>query len=317
MGVTKVFKFNNKSPLSIKERTKYTLEDMWKNKDCYLYTAPFFIIFFLFTVLPVAISIFLSFTYYNVIEPPTFIGLKNYIDLFINDNIFILAVKNTLVISVFTGPIGYLLSLLFAWLINELPPKLRSVMVTIVYAPSIAGSAFMIWSIMFSGDEYGYINSILIRLGLIASPIQFLSDTRYMLAIVIIVMIWMSMGTGFLSFVAGLQTIDKTMYEAGYVEGIRNRWQELWYITLPTMKPQLMFGAVMSITGSFGAGSFSTALCGFPSTEYAAHTIINHLEDYGSIRFEMGYACAIASILFVVMILANKFIQFLLSRVGT
>ena len=312
-----MFKPRESISLSFKERCDVTKEKFKKNIDCYIYLSPFFLIFFIFTVLPVIISIVLSFTYYNVIQPPTFVGLKNYIDLFVNDNIFILAIKNTLMISIFTGPIGYLLSLLFAWLINELSPKMRSIMVTIIYAPSISGSAFMIWTILFSGDEYGYINSLLMQLGIINSPIQFLSDTNYMLPIVILVMIWMSMGTGFLSFVAGMQTIDRSMYEAGYVEGIRNRWQELWYITLPTMKPQLMFGAVMSITGSFGAGAYSTQLFGFPSTDYAAHTIVNHLEDYGSIRFEMGYACAIASILFVVMILTNKFIQFLLSKIGT
>ncbi len=287
-----------------------------KNADCYLYLLPYCAIFFTFTVLPVCISIFFSFTYYDVLQPPRFIGFQNYINLFANDEIFILALKNTLVISVFTGPIGYLMSLIFAWMIAELTPKLRAVMVTALYAPSISGGAFMIFSLLFSGDSYGYINGVLLRLGIISSPIQFLTDTKYMLPIVIIVMIWMSMGTGFLSFVAGFQTIDRTLYEAGYVEGIRNRWQELWFITLPSIKPQLLFGAVMSITGSFGAGSVSTSLFGFPSTDYAAHTIMNHLEDYGTTRFEMGYACSIATVLFVLMISANKLVRRLISKVG-
>lgn len=301
-----------------KSEKKYSLwHDVKKNADCYLYLLPYCSIFFIFTVLPVIISIFFSFTYYNILQPPRFICFQNYINLFANDEVFILALKNTLVISIFTGPIGYIMSLIFGWLIAELTPRLRAVMVTVLYAPSISGGAFMIFSLLFSGDSYGYINGVLLKFGFVNSPIQFLSDTKYMLPVVIVVMIWMSLGTGFLSFVAGFQTIDRTLLEAGYVEGIRNRWQELWYITLPAMKPQLMFGAVMSITGSFGAGAISTSLFGFPSTDYAAHTIVNHLEDYGTTRFEMGYACAIATVLFLVMVYSNKLVQRLISKVGT
>ena len=281
------------------------------------YAAPFLLIFLVFTILPVVISIVLSFTYYNVLEMPRFVFLDNYLSLFLNDDEFIIAIKNTLVISLITGPAGYLLSLLLAWFINDLRPALRSVMVLIFYAPSISGGVYLIWSVMFSGDTYGYFNAILSYLGLIDEPIQWLTDPKYMLTIVIVVTIWQSLGAGFLSFVAGLQNVDRSFYEAGYIEGVQNRWQELWYITLPTIKPQLMFGAVMSITGSFSAGAVSSALCGMPSTDYAAHTMINHLEDYGSIRFEMGYASAIATILFVIMVALNEVIQKLLSKVGT
>ena len=287
------------------------------NKDCYLYIFPFFSLFFLFTVLPVVISICLSFTYYNAVQPPRFVGLLNYFNLFINDEIFLKSIKNTLIIALFAGPIGYFMSFFFAWVISELPPKLRAVMVTILYAPSISGSAYLVWSLLFSGDANGYINSWMIQLGIISEPIQFLTTAKYMIPIVIIVMIWMSMGTGFLSLVAGFQTIDNSMYEAGYLDGIGNRWQELWFITLPSMKPQLLFSAIMSITGTFGVGSIVTALFGFPSTDYAAHTIINHLQDYGTVRYEMGYACAIATMLFVVLIVLNRGIRALIGKVGT
>lgn len=287
------------------------------NKDCYLYLLPFFSLFFVFTVLPVIISICLSFTYYNAVEPPRFVGLLNYFNLFINDAIFLKSIKNTLIIALFAGPIGYFMSFFFAWVISELPPKLRAVMVTILYAPSISGSAYLVWTLLFSGDANGYINSWLIQLGFISEPIQFLTTARYMIPIVIIVMIWMSMGTGFLSLVAGFQTIDTSMYEAGYLDGIGNRWQELWFITLPAMKPQLLFSAIMSITGTFGVGSIVTALFGFPSTDYAAHTIINHLQDYGTVRYEMGYACAIATMLFVILIGLNRGIRGLIGKVGT
>lgn len=282
----------------------------------YAYLLPFLLIFFTFTVVPVVVSIGLSFTDYNILEPPRFIFLQNYLKLFLSDDEFLIAVKNTLIIAVITGPVGYILSLLFAWSINELRPMLRAIMVLVFYAPSISGGVYMIWTIMFSGDAYGYMNALLLYTGVIDTPIQWLTDPKYMLGLVIVVMLWMSLGAGFLSFVAGLQTIDRSYYEVGYIEGIRDRWQELWFITLPHMKPQLMFGAVMSITSSFAVGDVTTVLCGFPSTDYAAHTILNHLQDYGGIRFDMGYASAIATVLFVFMVGTNRAVQRLLSKVG-
>lgn len=300
-----------------KDKVSVVLRQIVKNKDCYLYLFPFYSIFFLFTVLPVLISVFLGFTYYNAIQPPKFIGLLNYINLFINDSVFLIAVKNTLIISVFAGPIGYFMSFFFAWVISELPNKLRAVMTMILYAPSISGSAYLVWKLLFSDDSNGYINSWLLSLGITTSPIQFLTTPKYMLPIVILVMIWMSMGTGFLSLIAGFQTIDHSMHEAGYIDGIGNRWQELWFITLPSMKPQLLFSAIMSITGTFGVGSVVTEMFGFPSTDYGAHTIVNHLHDYGNVRYEMGYACAIATLLFILMVAVNKIVRNLISKVGT
>ena len=220
-------------------------------------------------------------------------------------------------IAIVTGPLGYVLSFLFAWLINELPRWIRSIAVIVFYAPSIAGNCYVIFSVFFRGDAYGYVNAFLIDLGIINAPILWLINPDYMRPICRRALRWMSLGTGFLSFVAGLQGVDRSQFEAGYMDGIKNRWQELWFITLPNMKPMLMFGAVMSITQAFGVCDVTMALCGYPSTDYAARTIVTHLFDYGFSRFEMGYACAIATVLFLIMILCNKAIQSLLSRVGT
>ena len=206
---------------------------------------------------------------------------------------------------------------MFAWFINELPKWLRAIAVVIFYAPSIAGNAFTVFSIIFRGDAYGWLNSILMEFGLINAPKLWLTDPTYMMTILVIVILWMSMGTGFLSFVAGFQSIDRSMYEAAEVDGVKNRWQELWYVTLPNMKPQLMFGAVMSITNALAVADITVALNGFPSTNYATHTIINHLNDYGIIRLEMGYACAIAVMLFFIMMGLNVLIQKWLRKVGT
>ena len=300
---------------------KHNARIAWKkakrSKMCYAFLAPYAILFAMFFIFPVVASIYFSFTYYNILEKPRFIGLQNYISLVLEDDIFLTSIKNTFMIAIITGPLGYIMSFLFAWLINELPRWVRSVAVIVFYAPSIAGNCYVIFSVFFRGDAYGYVNAILMNMGIIDAPILWLINPTYMLPICMLVILWMSLGTGFLSFVAGLQGVDKSQFEAGYMDGIKNRWQELWYITLPNMKPMLMFGAVMSITQAFGVCDVTMALCGYPSTDYAARTIVTHLFDYGYSRFEMGYACAIATVLFLMMILCNKAIQALLRRVGT
>jgi len=292
------------------------LRAMRKSWISYLFIAPFMLVFITFTVAPVLMSMGLSFTYYNMFQPPRFTGWQNYINLLFWDDVFLKSVQNTLVLALITGPIGYLLSLLFAWLINEFPKVLKTILVVVFYAPTLSGQVFVIWNVVFSSDIYGYANSILLRLGLIVEPVRWLSTEQYIMPITIIVVLWMSMGTGFLAFVAGVTNVDKTLYEAGYVDGIRNRWQELWFITLPYMKPQLLFGAIMAITGSFAIFDVAVGLAGMPSTNYANHTVVAHLVDYGTIRFEMGYASSIAFILFGTMVIANKVVQRLLKKVG-
>ena len=295
---------------------QWTWKEMKRNKVASIMCAPFFILFFIFTVLPVALSIFFSFTEFNMLEPPRWLGFENYVRLFLEDDIFVIACKNTLIFAAVTGPVSYLMSFLVAWFINELSPKIRAVVTLIFYAPSISGSVYMVWQILFSSDSYGYVNGLLLELNLIDSPIMFFQNADYVMGLCIVVALWTSLGTAFLSFIAGLQTVDRSQYEAGAVDGVKNRWQELWYITLPTMRPQLMFGAVLAITGAFGFGGIVTALCGFPSVDYAAHTIMHHLDDYGGARFEVGYASAIAVFLFLIMLGCNLLIKKMLSKVG-
>lgn len=283
---------------------------------CYAFALPYFIIFCIFTVCPVLISIFLGFTDFNMLEKPNFVGFSNYIRLFLEDDIFIIAIKNTFILAMVTGPISYFLALFVAWVINDLRPRLRAFVTIVFYAPSLAGNVLLIWTVLFSSDAYGYVNAWLTEFGIIDEPIRWFQDTNYMMPLCIAVILWSSMGTNFLSFIAGLQGVDKSYYEAGAMDGIKNRFQELWYITLPCMKPQLLFGAVMSISSAFGIGTLLNGLVGFPSTDYATHTIINHLEDYGGARYEMGYASAIATVLFGMMLLTNFVVKRLISKVG-
>jgi len=295
---------------------QWTWKEMKKNWVAYLMVAPYMLIFCVFTVLPVILSAVISFTNFNMLEWPDFVGLQNYVELFFNDDIFLTAATNTFIFAGIVGPASYLLSFLVAWFINEIPPKIRAIVTLIFYAPSIAGQVYLIWGTLFSADSYGWVNATLLELGLIDSEIAFFKDADYVMPLCIVVALWTSLGTSFLSFIAGLQGVDRSLYEAGAVDGVKNRWQELYYITLPSMRPQLMFGAVMAITGSFGFGGIVTALCGFPSVDYAAHTIVHHLEDYGGQRYEVGYSSAIAVVLFLIMIGSNGLVKKILSKVG-
>ena len=304
---------------SVRNITKfqYNLSLAKRYKQLYVMLLPYMLFFTMFTIIPVIVSIFFSFTQFNVLQPPKLIGFENYIRLFLDDPIFLKSVKNTLLLAVIIGPFGYIFSFLMAWLLCELPTKLRTLLTVIFYAPSISGNAYVIFTQLFSGDAYGFINSRLLSMGLITDPILWLRDEKYMMLIVILVSIWMSLGVGFLSFIAGLQGVDRAQYEAAEVDGVKNRWQELWFITLPNMIPQLLFGAVMAVTNSLAVADVTVALNGFPSTNYATHTIINHLNDYGIIRLEMGYACSIAVLLFFMMLTINKAVQRMLEKVGT
>lgn len=306
-----------KMPSNINQRNEWSLSNRIKKyKASYVMIAPYFILFSLFTILPVLTSITLSFTSFNVLELPKFIGWDNFVRLFLDDDIFKIAIKNTLIFAVITGPISYIMCLLFAWIVNEFKGKTRAFLTLVFYAPSISGNAFVVWNLILRGDRYGYLNGLLLKGGWINTAIIWMKTEKYVLPVLIVVQLWLSLGTGFLAFIAGLQTVDKTLYEAGAVDGIKNRWQELWYITLPSMKPQLMFGAVMQITQAFAVADISIQLAGNPSVNYAGTTIVTHLLDYGSIRFEMGYASAIATILFLLMVGSNKLVQGILRKVG-
>lgn len=278
--------------------------------------APFLLVFILFMVVPVASSLVLSFFNYDMINTPKFIGLQNYFRMFVKDKVFMISIKNTLSFAVVTGPIGFMLSFMLAWMINELGPKSRTILSFLFYSPALMGNVYYIWQVMFSGDMYGYVNSLLISMGLISDPIQWFNDPQYSMKLVIIIQLWLSMGVSFLANISGLQNIDVSLYEAGAIDGIKNRWQELWYITLPSMSNILLFSAVMQIQSAFSVSAIATTLTGFPSVNYSTHTIVTHLSDVSSTRFEMGYAAAISVFLFALMALTRVVIGKLIDSAG-
>ncbi|MBQ4332505.1 MAG: sugar ABC transporter permease [Clostridia bacterium] len=278
--------------------------------------SPFLILFAVFTLLPIVVSVVLSFTRYDMINMPEFLGLDNYARMFYGDVNFPTALKNTLLLAVVTGPLGFLLSFMLAFLISEYSRGVRTVLSFLFYSPALMGNAYFIWQILFSGDSYGYINSLLISMNIIVEPIQWLRTESTAIWIVVIVQLWMGMGISFLSNVAGLQNIDKQLYEAAAIDGIRNRWAELWYITIPVMKDILLFSSVMQIQSAFSIGAVATALTGFPSVNNSTLTILTHMQDVGTMRFELGYASAISVVLFVMMAFSRILVGKLLNMSG-
>ncbi len=282
----------------------------------YVLIAPFLLMFILFTVLPILASLVLSFFNFDMIKTLQFNGLDNYVRLLINDEIFMTTVKNTLVFAVITGPLGFLLSFVLAWFINEFSPFIRTLLSFMFYCPSLVGNAYFIWQVAFSSDSYGYINSALLSMGFIQEPIYWLSNEQYLMPIIIVVQLWQSMGVSFLSNISGLQNVNGELYEAGAIDGIRTRWQELWYITLPAMQHMLLFSAVMQIAGAFSVSAIAVQMAGYPSVNYCVDTIVSYLADVGGTRYEMGYASAMSVILFIMMALSRSLIKKAINSLG-
>lgn len=287
-----------------------------KRWQLYVLLAPFLIFFTMMTVLPVLSSVVLSFFNFDMVSLPKFAGLDNYVRMFLHDDIFPIVLKNTLLLAILTGPAGFLLSFVLAWFINEFGRTARTLFSFMFYAPTLAGNAVFIWTIIFSSDSYGYLNSALISLGLLTEPQAWLSSAEYIVPIVVVIQLWSGLGISFLSNLSGLQNINTELYEAGSIDGIRNRWQELWYITLPGMKNMLLFSAVMQIASSFSISGIIQQLAGYPTTGYAADTIVSYLSDVGTVKYEMGYASALSVILFLMMLLTKLITSKLINKTG-
>ena len=279
-------------------------------RSAYLFLAPYLILFLVFIVIPVGLAIMLSFTDFDSVNFPTWVGLKNYISLFTSDAVFMqYVVPNTLKFSLIAGPLGYILSFLMAWMLAQVPKRSRTVLALVLYSPSMTSGVAMtvIWKVLFNGDQTGYLNSLLLSWGLIRKPVQWLQSTEWLMPVMIVVTLWSSMGVGFLSMLAGILNINQELYEAGYIDGVRNRFQEIIHITIPSLKPQMLFGAVMAVVNTFQAGAIGVTLSGSnPTPQYAGQLVLNHIEDYGFLRYEMGYASAISVVLLVFIALCSK-----------
>lgn len=287
-----------------------------QNFEFHILWLPFLVLFFVFTILPILSSVVLSFTDFDAVSIPKFVGLENYFRMFTSDEVLPVALKNTVLFAVFIGPFGFALSFFLAWIINEFGRSARSILSFLFYSPALVGNAYYIWQILFSGDSYGYANSLLMSFGIITEPIQWFRNEDYVFVIIVIIQLWLSMGVSFLANIAGLQNIDDELYEAGAIDGIKTRWHELWYITLPSMKSILLFGIVMQIQSAFSVSAIPMALAGYPSVNHSVDTILSHLQDVGAERFEMGYASAISVLLFALIIVTKQILTKFVNSVG-
>jgi multiple sugar transport system permease protein len=267
--------------------------------------APYVTLFTFFIAVPVLLAMALSLTYFNTVQMPRLVGLQNYVSIMTKDEIFMRHVlPNTIRFSLIVGPGGYVLQFLLAWALAQVPKWPRTILALIFYSPSMTSGVAMavIWRVVFSGDQFGYLNSILLRLQIIDKPFQWLQSPDFLMNIMIVVTLWGSMGIGFLAMLGGVLNIDPEIYEAGYIDGVKNRFQEIIYITIPSMRPQMLFGAVMAIVNTFSHGSIGVDLTGAnPTPQYAGQLMVNHIEDYGFLRYDMGYAAAL-SVLLLMMI---------------
>jgi multiple sugar transport system permease protein len=297
-------------PHSVWAKLNLVAKRIWQDRVSYLMAAPYVLAFVTFILLPVLGAIGLSFTFYNMIETPRYVGLMNYIYLFTEDDVFMTHVlPNTFTFAVIVGPGGYLLAFLLAWVIAQLPRRIRTVFSLALYTPSMAAAVAMstIWLVLFSGDRVGYLNSFLLGLGVITEPINWLHSTQWLMPVMIIVTLWSSMGVGFLAMLAGILNVDPQLYEAGKIDGVKNRMQEIYYITIPSVKPQMLFGAVMAIVNTLQAGAIGVTLSGQnPTPNYAGQLILNHIDDFAFQRFEMGYAAAISVVLLIIVYISSK-----------
>lgn len=293
-------------------KKKMTQED----KTFYLLLLPFLSAFFLFNILPVLASMGLSFFDYDMVSKPIFIGFDNYIRMFTEDQIFWKVVGTTLRFAVIAGPVSYLLAFFLAWMICEFSTPVRVLLTFVFYVPALVGNGYFIWQLLFSGDSYAYLNNLLISFGFITEPIQWFQDTKYNFIVIMIVQLWMSMGVSFLANIAGLRNVDTELYEAGVVDGIKNRWQELWFITLPSMKNILLFSAVMQIQAVFSISAVIQTLAGYPSVNNSVDTLVSYIADVGTVRYEMGYASTLSVFLFIMVLIVRYAIGGLLNLVG-
>lgn len=296
-------------PLAL-NKPKKSKKTLQQQRTAYLFIFPYAVMFSIFIIIPVVVAIYLSFTYFDTVREPFWVGFQNYINILTNDEIFMQKVlPNTIKYAIIVGPGGYLLSFLLAWVLAQLTPKLRTLYALIIYSPSLTSGITMavLWKVIFAGDNSGYLNTVLMKLGLIVEPIIYLQSQEFLLLIMIIVTLWSSMGVGFLAMLAGILNVNQEMYEAGYIDGIKNKFQEIIYITIPSIKPQMLFGAVMAIVGTFASAGIGVSLSGSnPTPQYAGQLIVNHIEYYGFNKFEMGYAAALSVLLLIGIYLLSR-----------
>ncbi|NQU95640.1 MAG: sugar ABC transporter permease [Candidatus Omnitrophica bacterium] len=272
-------------------------------KWSYIFIAPAVLLFLIFVVGPVIASFYWSFTEYDAIHAPKWVGLANYKNIFFNDPRFWKSVRNTCLYTLGVIPLGTALSLLLAIAVDQ-QIRFKNFFRAIYFIPSVTSviALSVIWKWLFAGEKYGLINHILIRVGL--QPVDWLMSPVWTLPAIMIMSIWASLGYNMILFLAGLQTIPKTVYEAADIDGA-NVFDKFWHITLPLLKPFTVFVVIIGFITSFQVFErvyiMTQSELGIGGVLDSALTVVAYLYDMGFRKFKMGYASALGYIVFVVV----------------
>ncbi|MGB2629718.1 MAG: sugar ABC transporter permease [Candidatus Omnitrophota bacterium] len=277
------------------------LQKLNKQKISYLFIALPALLFFVFQLAPVVISFFWSFTDYDVVHAPTCVGLANYKNILFNDPLFWKAMGNTVLYVIGVVPIGVCVSLLLAVAIDQ-KIKFKNFFKSIFFLPTVTAivAVSVIWKWLYAGEKYGLFNYFIMKLGF--NPVDWLSSPTWTLPSIMIMSIWAGLGYNMILFLAGLQTIPHVMYEAAEIDGA-GFWKKFFNITLPLLKPTIVFVAIMSFIFSFQVFEqvyiMTGGQGGIGGVLNSALTIAAYLYDKGFQKFEMGYASALAYIIFL------------------
>jgi multiple sugar transport system permease protein len=284
---------------------KETWRLMRKNWSAYLFLSPWFIVFLIFTVFSLGFSFYLSFHKWNIMEPAKpFVGLDNYIRLF-QDPKFYGALKNTLLFTGFGVPLGLASGLLVALLLNT-KVKMQGLFRTLFYIPVITPLVVsaVIWKWLYQGD-YGLLNYYLLKLGIIQEKLLWLADPNLAMPALIIMGVWGGTGGVMVLYLAGMQSIPEELYDAAKVDGA-NGFQRLRYITVPLLAPTTFYLLITGVIGSFQ--SFAHIYIMTNGGPLRRTTVIGfYLYEKGFRQFEMGYASAMAYVLFALILLLTLF----------
>jgi multiple sugar transport system permease protein len=279
------------------------LQRLGKQKMSYLFIALPAILFFIFQLAPVFISFFWSFTQYDVVHAPKFVGLANYRNILFNDPLFWKAIRNTILYVIGVVPIGVCLSLILAVAIDQ-KIKFKNFFKSIFFLPTITAivAVSVIWKWLYAGEKYGLFNYILLKLGF--QPIDWLASPTWTLPSIIIMSIWAGIGYNMILFLAGLQSIPDVMYEAAEIDGA-GFWTKFFNVTIPLLKPTIVFVSIMSFIFSFQVFEqvyiMTGGQGGIGGVLNSALTIVAYLYDMGFQKFQMGYASALAYIIFLLI----------------
>lgn len=275
------------------------LQKLNKQKVSYLFIALPAVLFFVFQLAPVFISFLWSFTRYDVIHPPVFVGLDNYKNILFNDPLFWKAIGNTLVYVVGVVPIGICFSLILAVAIDQ-KIKFKNFFKSIFFLPTVTAivAVSVIWKWLYAGEKYGLLNYLIMKLGF--QPIDWLASPAWTMPSIMIMSIWAGVGYNMILFLAGLQTIPHVMYEAAEIDGA-GFWKKFFHVTLPLLKPTIVFVTMMSFIFSFQVFEqvyiMTGGQGGIGGVLNSALTIVAYLYDKGFQKFQMGYASALAYII--------------------